>query len=103
MSGGGAKRKKKAKPPLVGAAGNLSQYFFKSQESLATVIDNEEGEPQLQSPLCSPGDPTTSTALEEGSGASTPVAEGQSSTGGKETAAEKEQPNEKGEGSKAKS
>ncbi len=67
----------------MGAAGNLSQYFFKSQESLATVIDNEEGEQQLQSPLCSPGDPAAVAvggggAEGEGSGGNvTPVAEEQ--------------------------
>ncbi len=29
---------------------NLSQYFFKSQESLATVIDNEEEPQSINSP-----------------------------------------------------
>ena len=37
-------KQKKASGTASGGATNLSQYFFKSQESLATVIDNEDEE-----------------------------------------------------------
>lgn len=40
------------------------------------MIDNEEEQPHLQSPLCSPGDPTgPAVPTSGGSGAATPVAE----------------------------